>query len=177
MSSINTFLKAPVNDSPSTLETPPPTTKLRYEADHRFAQVLLPVMAIIFGCGICLLAWGQLAGLYLSIVFGIVVAALVIQILPGSCYLEIDPEKLTICTQFKARHYYWADVKELGLKNLGYFEVVGLRLLPQRVKKYGLKYPASKGEWDIMINNRYDLPSQELVKQLNLVRNSMTTQL
>ncbi len=148
----------------------------RYEADHRIAQLLIPVMALLCVAGFMVVSNGVMAGWYLAILGGLGTLALIVQIIPGRCCLEIDPEKLTICTQFKQRHYYWTDVRELGTHDMGLFQVVGLRLIPSTLPKYGLKRPAPKGEWDILINNRYDLPNRELVKQLNLVRNSFSPQ-
>lgn len=167
-----------VNHDQMTNATPVPsqTTRLHYEADHRLAQVLIPVMGLLCFAGVMVVSSGVMAGWYLVILFGLATLALVMQVLPGSCFLEIDAEKLTICTQFKPRHYFWSDVRELGIKPVGVFQVVGLRLMPASLGKYGLRHPAPKGEWDILISNRYNLPSQELVHQLNLVRSSLAPQ-
>jgi hypothetical protein len=71
---------------------------------------LLFVGSCMAAAGWWLIFKGKWIGWPTTIFSAILIVVSFVQIIPGSCYLRIQPEGFEVCSQFRRRYYLWKDV-------------------------------------------------------------------
>ncbi|MBL4884901.1 MAG: PH domain-containing protein [Planctomycetaceae bacterium] len=114
---------------------------LRLTPDIIQPTAVLVISVLLFVAGIYMVLHGVIEALYLVALFSLAIAASVITILPGSCYLEIDDTGLKIVSRFRETHYQWSQIERVGIFEIGIVKRIGIDLNvsyagPERVPNY-----------------------------------------
>ncbi len=114
---------------------------LRLTPDLTRSIIVLVFSVIFLAAGIEMVSQGNMAGWFLVTLFTLSIVASLSVILPGACYLEVDPAGVTVASGFRRKTYRWDQVERIGLFEVGMIRRVGVDLNrhytgPERVPNY-----------------------------------------
>ncbi|WP_339743801.1 hypothetical protein [uncultured Rubinisphaera sp.] len=125
----------------NTTEDLPEIPTLRFTPDLTRSIAVLVFSVLFLAIGIELVKDGVLEGLLLVVLFSLAIVACLSVILPGACFVEIDPEEITISSSFRRKVYRWDQVERIGIFEVGIIRRIGVDLNakypgPERVPNY-----------------------------------------
>lgn len=114
---------------------------IRLKQDNTYALVLLIFSCFMFYMSSRIVLGGDMAGWFLLAVFGLSSVTCFLTVLPGSRYLEISSEGLTITSNFRRKTFRWDQIERMGIYDLGIVRRIGIDLNqrysgPERVPQY-----------------------------------------
>jgi len=87
-------------------------------------SVAFVVVAVLLGPKHPLLAW--LTG----ILFGLGAIVALVTVLPGSSFLRLEPERMTVCSLYRTWHIPWSDIDSFFVASVGGRQMVCWRYAP-----------------------------------------------
>jgi hypothetical protein len=140
---------------------------------RRRANLLLLLGCIAFVAGGVLVRDSNPAAAYAAIgFFGLGVAIALVNLLPGSSYLELDARGFTICQLFRKSFLRWQDIAEFFPFAIdGAKPIVAVRFAPSyrglaAVRRFATQIAGAEGA----LPETYGLSAAELARLLNQVR-------
>ena len=107
-------------------------------------------------------------------------ACFIIQLLPGSWYLELRPDGFTFCSLYVRHSYLWRDVGPLRVHKdpeMGRvaFDVIGKERSPGVVAWFSRAWSHRECKSDGYIRGTFGMPSQALADLMNKLRDGSVT--
>ena len=148
----------------------------RLQSARGRSVLLLVGCAAFVAAGLFILPEHPAAGASSIVFFGLGVVVALVQLRPGSSYLELDREGFTTCTLFRKTFYRWSDIAEFSARSKGIANtVVVMRLAPSFPGYETLRRFAKwLGDDEFPLPDTYGLPAAELAALLNDVRAKQT---
>ncbi len=121
---------------------PEPTGPLlRLTPDHARPALVLLVSLPLLWFGFKVIESGNPEGWFLVVLFSLSALSSLLILLPGSSFVQIDAETLTIASCFRKRVYRWDQIERMGIFQIGLIRRVGLDLNsrysgPERVPNF-----------------------------------------
>ncbi|MFC4729679.1 hypothetical protein [Coralloluteibacterium thermophilus] len=117
--------------------------------------------------GAWMIGSGEATGWLVAVVFGIGALAALVVLLPNGAYLELDADGFVLCSLFRRRRVYWAEVEGFGLARIPFGTMVGWDYRPG----YGAgrrrrAVASSLSGFQAALPDTYGLPAEELAALL-----------
>ncbi len=105
-----------------------------------------------------------------SVVLGCLIG--IASLMPGSCYLQLSPGGLVVCSCWRRTRYRWSDFEKIGVMCPGPNRMVGVILSPTAPDKNSLpaykQHNLARYGYEFALPSRYEGTSvEQLVSMLN----------
>lgn len=116
---------------------------------------------------------GEWPGWLIAGFFALGIPIAIVQLIPGSTYLEIDEQGFTMCTMYRKHRVLWSEVEEFMVihhrqSGIKVNEWVGFNYRPTYDRaRFGRKLARGLADCEGMLSVTYNMKAEDLVALLN----------